>query len=511
MITIKFDYFIWLALAVITAMIMYFIPPDMDDYNQYHALSCWFYPNAVMHTFRESCNGLYDLSQPPFLWTRAYGYVGAAYSLMYYPIFLLWPSWQSPIVLGVVLVALSVFAFVRMFHVRLGIALLALCGNFPILYYIIRDHGQITIQFCLLYVLPWLVFEVASSKKISVWLSLSFLIGFLLAFGVESKPVLIYLVPSMAIVTVAVCWSICPNFYHLALLLLRRLWPGMLLACVFLTVLLTATVPNGETYYHSLAGLVPKSPTLWEGFVHGLTLVRVYLLNFPNNSAIAYGWFDWRGELITLPLWLLGGVATFIYLRKDSGSKRMVVALVMAFCVGVFICGMDMHSKNPHHILQSFYFLLGAFAIILQSIFVYSQRIFKVLASVLIFLQITCTWFIVSHDVKQYHNWDRIYALDYIRDHKLAERAVVDHVDWGIYYQSALYGPREQLVTFQAPYEKVVDMAHKLNRNMVFIRTVVNRHELASFPAFENIAGLHRVYPEEGKQSTWEVWTDLTE
>jgi hypothetical protein len=144
------------SLAIAAGIILYYIPPDMDVFNQYHALACWHYPNSVLHSFREPCDdGLKLKLFGDISWWRSYRYVGATYSMLYYPLFLLWPSRYSVTILCVLVMALGIFAASRLLKIQLWIATLLLAATFPIFFYTIYDYGQLTLQLCLLYALPY--------------------------------------------------------------------------------------------------------------------------------------------------------------------------------------------------------------------------------------------------------------------------------------------------------------------------------------------------------------------
>ena len=90
---------VWLGFMLMAAIIMYRVPPDNDDFNQYFALACWQHP----HMPKQYCAGLTLKLFGVINWPRAYPHVGVAYSFLYYPLFLLWPQWPSTVLLNVLL------------------------------------------------------------------------------------------------------------------------------------------------------------------------------------------------------------------------------------------------------------------------------------------------------------------------------------------------------------------------------------------------------------------------
>jgi hypothetical protein len=541
----KTEVAIGFGLVLIAALIMCYVPPDMDDYNQYHALACWHYPYSSLNVFAIPCAGKMNLKLwGGIIWPRSYWYVGAAYSLLYYPLFMLWPQWQSTVLLGIVIMIPGVLSASRLLKVSLPVTLLVLCGTFPVMYYVLRDYGQITLQFSLLYLIPWALYKAATGLRVRAWLPFSMLAGFLLAMGVESKPLFCYFVPSIAIVTLAFCRPIKPGL-SLFLFLLRRFAPGMALCVFLLTLLFTGVDGNGVAYYRQLAGLVPMpgvpaalitdtasgipnyyinkevlAPSVWEqshGVLQGLLrakhLLGAFWFDFPNAARFSYGMnvplnlpFDWRGILQTMPFWLIFGFVTVVYLTKcrikePPQTLLCVVALLVASAVGVVAVSMNIYAIKAHHVLQPFYYLLGAFAIMLEAIYRHLRKHFVFIVAMLLTSQIGCAYYVTSLEPLPRYNWERIEMLDFITSHQLAEKSVIDNLDWGVYYLASLYGPKDQLVLMDASYNRTIQLAHKLKRYALFIRQASDAPPL-------NMGGLRLVFPQTKRSHTWEVWTD---
>jgi len=510
-----------LPLAVMSVAILYLIPPDMDIFNHYHALACRYYPNAIYHAYREACNGIMDLHLFGVIpWPRSYNYVGAAYSILYYPFFLLWPDWHGVAVFDALLMVPGVIAASRLLRVRLPVATLALITPFPVLFYILRDYGQLTLQFSLLYVIPWVAMHAVQTPKRYRWLALNMAGGILLALGVESKPLFAYYVPSIAIVTMAACWSLREGPLALILLLLKRLWPGMLLCGMLLAILFTARDDAGRMYFSNLGSQVPSEMGFDVFSGHLAYILSNHWLNFPNASYIYYGLrdtfpdsghTDWVGIVITLPFWLVffGGALALSKKQTDEAEKyhdRIYVGLLLAAVAGVICVTADLHANNPHHILQPFYYLLGMLAIIFQQCMERRPRLFVLLGFIFVSAQIVCTGYAAARQPMVAHDWERLKVLDFIKEHNLAQNTIIDHLDWGLYYMSSLYGPREQLVTFDAPPEAMMELGEKLGRDVVFIKLVspTSNERDAQLSA---LPGMRVVFKQQDFGG-WEIWTN---
>ncbi len=489
------------SLAIMAGLIAIFVPPDMDDFIQFHALACWYYPNAALHISEEPCNGALNVKLlGVWEWARAYDYIGSAYSFLYYPLFLLWPHWYSASLLGVLLMIPGVLAASRLLGVRMDVAALALLP-FPVLFYTLRDNGQVTLQLALLYVLPWLAYRTVCAKRTSAWWLLNVAGGLLLALGVESKPVLLYFMPSIAIAAMASCWHLRPG-WRVATLLLARLWPGLLLASGLLLLLFTATVGVDETYYRHLMGKVPVAHSLWEQATHGFGLVKLYWLAFPNHADLTYGVYDagWRGFFVTLPFWVAMGIAAALAAKTGDARLWKAKLLILASLAGVLAVGMDVHATHPHHLLPPLYYLLGACAVALQIVWERRHELFGALASTLLFSQILSTLAVISQTPVPERGWERMEALAFIDEQGLSARTVINHMDWGTYYPSALYGDHSQAVTFFAPMWLTAETARLLNRDMLAIKRSNN-----SLPDYVQ-PKMRKIYPPEGREGMWEVW-----
>jgi hypothetical protein len=181
-----------------------------------------------------------------------------------------------------------------------------------------------------------------------------------------------------------------------------------------------------------------------------------------------------------------------------SKNVMLIIGLFAATAIGLWVAGMDPLTRHPHHVLQAFYYFLGGLALIMHLLWQRNRLLSAVLAAILIVSQVVVTWSVGTQAAGANHNWDRVEVLEYIEEHKLAENNVINHMGWGIYYLSSLYGPKDQIVLFDATPEDAAAVANKVNRGLVF---VTNKNYLPP-PDLE----MRRVYPAVGENKSWEIW-----
>ncbi len=516
------------------ALLLLFTPPNMDEFNHYHALACINYPNSWLHKYTESCDERLGLSLFGIIpWQRSYGYVGITYSILYYPLFLIWPHWISTKVLDLLLMMPGIYAAIKLLNVRLSIAILAMCCTFPILFYTFHNYGQLALQFSLLYVIPWLIYKTLLADSRSKWIKLNVLVAVLLAAGIESKIVFVYFVPSIIVLTLGACWHIRPNIFSLIYFLVIRLWPSFLLFAFLMYALFTADSPrlvwNGTEWI--IKGTVPYYQALINFDINRghkvsnlyllYTLISNFWLNFYNAAGYYYGLkpmdlfftgnWDWYGFLLSLPFWLCLIFLFIYYIRcrkrvENPIQLHILISVLVATAASLLAISYSSNAKWGHHILQPFFVFLGAMAMLLQFAWQNHRRIFYATATVLIVSQVACTIYVTSKRPIIHHDWQRMEALSYIKNHDLASRAIINHLSWGTYYISSLYGPKNQIILFQAPIADTVKLSKEYNKNIVYVICCSGNLPLLSETA-RSTYNMRLVYVGSG-YAEWQIWTN---
>ena len=125
------------------------VPFSMDEFIQYHALSCLYYPSNNLNTFRESCS-VHSLAVfSDCYWPlRSFDYVGSLPGLIYFPLFYLWPSLYSARFLGLLFLMLQAFCLNRIFKVHFLVAFIGLLTFMPYAFQHVVDTGVENVWYC---------------------------------------------------------------------------------------------------------------------------------------------------------------------------------------------------------------------------------------------------------------------------------------------------------------------------------------------------------------------------
>jgi hypothetical protein len=523
-----------MSLLFMAGLLTYWIPPDNDEFIQYHALVCWLYPKEWLEVNPNVC-GFYDMYLLGFIpWQRAYNYIGATYSLLYYPIYSLWPHWLSTRVLDSLITLVGVVAAARLLKIRMSISLLCLWAIFPIFFFTIHNYGALSIQLSALYLVPLLAYKTVQITDKKLWLRFNILTGFVLAMSIESKPVLLYYVPSISVLTLFACWHLQPGIKSIFYFLIKRLYPAILLSAALMLVFLTAsiavygwkdddfTIDRYISYYEALITMDVKPTTVSEKLNHLWKLVAQTWLNFCNSSGYINGFtqmnfstgdVDWFGFKLTLPFWgcLLWLIVLHIYYSKRivcPQQKNILIGLFLSAILGLIAIANSTSTWMPHHVLPPFYFLLGAMALMLQTASNHSKRQFIAIVAILLSSQVACAYYTaMKPKAIHIHAWERLDALKFIRDYELSERTVVNNLTWGTYYLSSLNVSNGQLDLAEHRAWVILRAANKMGRGVTYIQCCI----AGGFPLPSDalaIPLMRRVFMAD-THAPWEVWTSV--
>jgi len=121
-----------------------YIPFNMDEFSQYHALGCSYYPNNIYNSFREGCEAL-DLAPIPnhYYPLRSFEYTGSVFGLIYYPLFKLWPSPYSARFWGLLMLAVQALLIRKVFKINFILAYLSLLCFMPYAFQHLVDTGAV--------------------------------------------------------------------------------------------------------------------------------------------------------------------------------------------------------------------------------------------------------------------------------------------------------------------------------------------------------------------------------
>ena len=516
-----------LSVCLVVGAIAVSIAPDMDIFLPFHIIACKYYPFAYLNRFRESCDGHFGLTIAGFIpWMRAAEYQGMACSIFYFPLFLLFPYWESALLLAAIFIALSVWFFIRFSGVNPWIALFLFGANFFFIFNQLHDISPVALHVMLLFFIPWMAGQIVVAQGRGRYIALNIALGLLVFLGFEYKLTFIYYVGGG--ILLAVCGLGQPaGFWQRTALLARKCAPAMLLCGALYALLLSARLEDGRTYWQYLSFELPlRYPpfhTVQDYLWHLGMLVNTYLENFPNSSLLAYDFqfnaaYNWW---ITLPFWLCAALAYGAFFRQcrlapDAQTlrcERMVRGCLLAAIITLLLLAGNTMVRYAFHLVPVLAFVIAGMALCVDYLYARHLRVAWALGGMLLLSQLACIAAVASKEARDEFGWSRFPALEYIKRPEIASHALITHIDWGTYYISALYGPKDQMVTYTQELDShpawiaaLKQIADVNGRYLVLVRKANSMYDLTS--VLKVFPSLHRVFPAEQQRSGWEVWSE---
>lgn len=467
------------AFLLIIITLIGFVPVEMDESVAFRVISCEFYDNAKYHIFREPCANILDLNFLGISLKRAYWYTGSLSSYLFYPFFLLFPKLITQQLVGIVFFIIFI-GIIYLLEKDNKIPVLVIFGlSFPILYHFIHDTGPVRYGLTICVLSPLLVRYILQSENTYFRLGLNVLLGILVFLGVEDKPFFLYIAPSVALLTLAYAQNkdkqgLGENFRYV----ISKTWVSIItFLIVTLAYLFVSKTSSGEIYFFALKSKFSHELTMrnmvfffleWQKFSHKIFEVyesdphKVYFTKFAFIN-IPLSLSFWFSSLIVI------GRAYFTRKSQFFASKTTYTLLAFFTCVAVF--AFTQNTWAGHHFIYTYTFALLAvcqsiptIANKLRNHFLFLYSVFSiVLALQLLFLK----------PIPQ-ASWERYKVFDYLQQESVAKNYVIDHLNYGTYYISALYGDKEQLVIYTEPLNnetanQVMKIADKTNRKILCV------------------------------------------
>ncbi len=508
----------------ITAMFVVFkTPPNMDETIQYHSLACVSHPLSEYHSFREPCDGSYDLNVlGQWLPMRSYHYVGASSGLIYYPVFKLFPSYLSARLVGLFFLVLVAVGVSRLVDAPPMLALGIVGINLPMMYQMISDTGPVGYQLVAMVWVPIAVRGLAKAKSAWRFAFLSIVVGLFLFIAIEQKAFFFVVVPSMLLtgITLAVLSMIDERQWARKVCTAGiRLIPAAVLTATLSLLLFRAEVTSGGTYWSLLQGHSDRfSVTDLTGQAgHLFYLARLYFLDLSSFGNRVYAYGEWVSTALTLCYWgvvLLVMIHGAVYFRKKMSTPEVAltkkaVVLLAASALALALINFNRNSAAGHHLIFAFPFLLAAIVLALNSLNPLRLRNTCIVAMCL--LQILLVASLLQRTPRPESAWERLDMFKLAGQSPFSDSIVV-HLDWGTYYLHALYAPAGQLVMYAEPLnetselEKILSIGSRLNKKLSFI---VRAQSASDFGMVrKRIPELKRMDEALGiPGSDWEFWS----
>lgn len=485
--------FLNILLVVIISLLFLFlfsayVPFHMDGLGHYHAIMCHYYPLNALNQFREAC-GQYDLAPVPghYLPLRTFPYIGAFPSLVYYPLFRLWPSPYSARLLGLIMLAIQAFLICKLFRVEMALSFIILIFFMPYAFQHIVDFGTLIFQTTAVFFIYYLAQKWKKSFDDNGRHNFKypFFIGVSLFLGIWTKLSFFALVPGIFVL-------IAYSFMCGRKILRKKLILGAIV--LFFSVAVPALILfNSETRQHEKYYAVLQRDASYMALNPNNELIK-YIFN-PLLSAdrifiIGKGWitvegFFWAAVIAGL---LIFGIRQ-LYTRKEKYG--FVIINVILFLLALFFVIVYPASWAMHHVILSFPFL------ILALFYIYSKLkenkfIYIFIAA---FLIVNCSLYYRLAGLKPYSvAHPSILKISNLLNERYAAKYVFIVVDWGMYYIKALYGKKDQCVLYIGPFDKkeqveaVKKILGKLQRKALFIGRINGETDLSFIK--DNFPGL---------------------
>lgn len=469
-------------LLVAAALSPRLMPHNMDEFSAYQLLGCLHSPLSLEYNdFDLGCRS-FDLKLPgtdTWLPLRAYTYLGAGQSLLFWP---LWKLVHAPVagrILGAVCLLLASLAIARLVRVRWRYALLAsvLLPVYALAYP--EETGSAALPVVSVLAVMLLLRAAMNAPSGAAQLSLGVATGLAALFGIQMKPVFLWTAPALVLWalwlwrersgTALPRWSALPWRPLLAAAL------GLLLPLAWL---LMAIDRDGHRFYQvaSSGGLTLSPRTIlnsvyWLGMlVTDSALFNKRVLSIPDSLLLDF-------VPCALSLLLLG----LAWLRGSPAQRaRLLLFLAQAGVTFLVICT-NASAWAPHHLVFALLFLVMALAEAIAQLAARPPARWPLAAGLVCALYwATLVVRLPQAYIHRDTGFDKDRMVSWMLASGLDRDTVQLHSDWGTYYLAHVFGDERALVTTQLLYwhpraeqrrdlERIRALAQRLGRDVLLV------------------------------------------
>lgn len=508
-----------------------YVPFNMDEFCQFHTLSCHYYPFNQLNVFRESCHR-YDLALwgNHYLPLRSFRYVGSFTSFLYAPLFWLWSSPYSARLLGLLMLVAQSYLIYKLLKINWAVSFIFLLAWMPYVFQHLVDVGPIAFQTTSVFIIAFLAKKWAAGyhKNFQIDLFYPFCIGLMIFFGIWTKVIYLVMLPGVFLLISYYLIKIIKKIKNLESAQLKarpkRESATNALFLQILILIISASHPSlfllnakdrgGYKYYSVITASSATKTTNLQSMLRVVnekysSKLAKYLF---NPFASAHRIFATGDEKTTLSGILLTAIfLTIIFWGLYRGWRRKQkwrfgILNFFLFLFTFFLICLIAETKAMHHVVLSFPFLILSLASFASQI--PKGKLLLFLSFVFLAVNFYLYFTITKAD---YRGFKVPFSLELnnLVNQKFGDRYVMVVIDWGIYYLKALYGPKNQCVLYMEVFRKPtqVSQAKKVlaetKRKVLFIARTESASDLALIK--QNFPDLVKFTPKLD-MGQWTLW-----
>ncbi len=486
----------------------YTVPFNMDEFSYYHVLASHYYPLNMLNHFREPSTR-FDLA--PFgyhyLPLRENFHQGSFSSLLYLPLFLVWPSPYSARLLTLLLLSAQAYCLSRLFRANWVIAYLFILAYMPYAFLHLCDIGPLSFHTTSVILICFLTdrwLKNLGLKNKAGWLY-PLTIGLFVFLGVWIKLSYFVVLPGIACLVIYHIVRSRKMFHDPArtITLLRHLVILLAAAIVPSFILFNSRDVTNHRFYEFLfvhAGTIQTTPklALLQYFIYPLTVThKVFSVSCAKFPVLSIA-----NAICFLAILLFGLIKLYLK-RIPLGFAVLNAGLFVAV---LFFISLYPGSWAASHTALSLPFLVLAFFYIASHL--RKDRLIQIL--LIAFLTVNAGAYYHLTKLK-YHmnNHPGLLKINATLNDRFARAYVFIVIDWGMYYLQSLYGDKNQCVLYMQPLnsKKQIEAIKKIldttRRKALFIGRASSESDLLlikeQFPSL-------RTLKTDFDTGDWRVW-----
>lgn len=424
---------------------------------------------------------------------RVYWYAGSIPALFYYPLYLLWTAPISARLLGVLWLLVQAGILSRVFRIRFGYIFAGLIVFFPYFFQHIADTGPVAIQITSVYLL-YALFSVWCREQRMLH---AVLVALILFVCIWTKLVYLWLLPGLAVLFAFAVHEECVRTNGTMSVLCKQCGVCVALVLGLLSLLFFSTDPFVVGEYPYITTLLNgNSLSIAEILQNFWSLDAVRLLLNPLEASHRIFHIAPAGVLTYIyDAVLFGGLPALLALAYSktvrTSALRKSAAMYGLFLLTFFFVLRSEEVWAMHHVILSFPFLVLGYLLFFSDWKMWKSvslgrvslmQITTVL--VCVFVVLNALWFTTFYrqPVRSMADVSRNSIHKILNDPYLANNYIYISLENGLYFYQALYGHRDQSITFKNPLtedwqiSQIKEWTAQNNRKVLFVYDTVSMY-----------------------------------